>query len=123
MGFQFAQPMIPEGLMHEVYELKKSGGHYDYEHGGQWMPGDETRVPFQGVILPVGSRDLQRDFIGSYTATTQKIYTNGYSMQVGTRIYDPQEDITYTVTQELGHNSLHTMKRYLIDAKEGVAQR
>lgn len=123
MGFQYAQPMIPAGMMHEMYELKKTGGHYDYEHGGQWVSRNEESIPFQGVVLPIGSKDLQRDFIGSYTATSQKIYTNGYSMQVGTRVYDPQENITYTVTQELGHNSLHPMKRYLVDAKEGSAQR
>ncbi len=123
MGFQYAQPRIPSGLMHEMYELKKSGGRYDYEHGGQWVAGNEERIPFQGAVLPIGSKDLQRDFIGAYTATSQKIYTNGYAMRVGTRVYDPQEDIVYTVTQELGHNSLHPMKRYLVDAKEGAAQR
>ena len=121
--FQYAQPMIPSGLMHEMHELKKTGGSYDYKNGGQWVSGDEEQIPFQGVVMPIGSKDLQRDSIGSYTATSQKMYTNGYSMQVGTRVYDPQEDIVYTVTQELGHNSIHPMKRYLIDAKEGASQR
>ncbi len=121
--FRQALPMIPGGLLHEMYELKKSGGHYDYEHGGQWVPGGEERIPFQGAVLPIGSKDLEREFIGAYTRTSQKIYTNGYAMQAGTRVYDPQENITYTVTQELGHNSIHPMKRYLIDAKEGSAER
>lgn len=121
--FQYAQPMIPGGLMHEMYELKMAGGHYDYENGGQWTPGNEERISFQGVVMPVGSKDLQRDFVGAYTATSQKVYTNGYSMQVGTRIYDPQEGIVYTVTQELGHSSIHPMKRYLVDAKEDASQR
>lgn len=121
--FQGIQPMIPIGLLHEMYELKKSGGHYDYKNGGQWVPGNEERIPFQGVVMPVGSKDLQRDLIGSYTATSQKVYTNGYAMQTGTRIYDPQDDTTYTVTQELGHNSIHPMKRYLIDTKEGASER
>lgn len=122
-AFQYAQPMIPAGLLHEMFEIKSSDGSYDFENGGQWIPGKEEKISFQGVILPIGSKDLERDFIGAYTKTTQKVYTNGYAMKVGTRIYDPQEDITYTVTQELGHNSIHPMKRYLIDSKEGAAQR
>lgn len=121
--FQYAQPMIPSGLLREMFEVKNSEGSYDYENGGQWIPGKKEMISFQGVILPIGSKDLERDFIGSYTKTTQKVYTNGYSMKVGTRIYDPLEDITYTVTQELGHNSIHPMKRYLIDSKEGASQR
>lgn len=121
--FQYARPMIPSGMMHEMFELKKTGGQYDPDNGGQWKQGKEERIPFQGVILPIGSKDLEREIIGAYTKTTQKVYTNNYSMLVGTRIYDPQENITYTVTQELGHNSLHPMKRYLIDAKEEAAQR
>lgn len=121
--FQYAQPMIPEGLMHEMFELRKSGGYYDPENGGQWMPGETKKESFWGVILPVGSKDLERELIGSYTRTTQKLYTNGYHLPVGTRIYDPGEETTYTVTQELGHNSIHPMKRYLVDSKEGAAQR
>lgn len=30
-------------------------------------------------------------------------------------------DNTYTVTQELGHNSIHPMKRYLVEARTGAA--
>ena len=42
--FQYAQPMIPSGLMHEMYELKKTGGSYDYKNGGQWVSGDEEQT-------------------------------------------------------------------------------
>lgn len=119
----YAKPMIPAGMLHEMYEVKTEGGYYDSSRGGQWVQGDEKKIPFQGVVLPIGSKDLEREIVGIYTKTTQKIYTNGYSMKVGTRVYDPQEDITYTVTQELGHNSLHPLKRYLVDAKEGADQK
>ncbi len=33
----------------------------------------------------------------------------------------PDSGNTYTVTQELGHNSIHPMKRYLVEARTGAA--
>ena len=52
---------------------------------------------------------------------SEKIYTNGHALQVGAQVYDPDSGNTYTVTQELGHNSIHPMKRYLVEARTGAA--
>ena len=121
-AFQYARPMIPDGLMHEMFEIKRSGGHYAPNHGGQWIPGAEEKIRFMGVILPVSNKDLMREEIGTYGKNSQKIYTNGHSLEVGGKIYDPVDGRTYTVTQELGYNSIHPMKRYLIERKENVSE-
>lgn len=102
--------------MHTMYQLK-SGGQYDQQAGGQWAPAKEERIAFQGVVLPVSDKDLQRAPTGTYSKDSEKIYTNGYALIVGGSVYDPQSDMTYTVTQELGHNSIHPMKRYIVEAK------
>lgn len=109
-------PQIPRALMHTMYQIK-SGGQYDQQAGGQWAPAKEERIAFQGVVLPVSDKDLQRTPTGTYSKDSEKIYTNGYALIVGGSVYDPQSDMTYTVTQELGHNSIHPMKRYIVEAK------
>lgn len=120
---KFATPMIPQSLMHNMYEIIMSGGKYDMDHGGQWHPGEECRVNFQGVVLPVGDKDLIYIDAGAYTKTSRKLYTNGYALKVNGKVYDPQDETIYIVKQELGYNSIHPMRRYLIDEKEGAAQR
>lgn len=117
--FGMAQPMIPGGLLHTMFELKKSGG-YDQSKGGQWVEGDAEKIPFKGVVLPVSDEDLRREITGTVKDITEKIYTNGHTLQVGAQVYDPDSNTTYTVTQELGHNSIHPMRRYLVEARGGA---
>lgn len=116
-------PLIPEGMMHDMYELVKSGGRYSEENGGQWIPGNTEQVKFRGVVLPVNDRDLIYAEAGAYTQYSRKVYTNGYALKVGGQMLDPQDGITYVVKQELGYNSIHPIKRYLIDSEGGVAER
>lgn len=120
---KFAAPLIPDGMMHDMYELAKAGGTYSPENGGQWVPGDEEKVRFRGVILPVNDKDLMYAEAGAYTQYSRKVYTNGHTLGVGGKIYDPQDGVTYVVKQELGYNSIHPIKRYLIDSDGGVAER
>lgn len=107
---------IPSGLMHEMFKLNQEK-ELDVDNGGQWLPTTEKRVSFQGVILPVGSEDLVRAEGGATLNCTEKIYTNGFVLDTGSKVFDPQSGNTYTISQELGHNSLHPMKRYLIERK------
>ena len=120
-SFAYAKPMIPNGLLHEMFEIK-SGAAFQQDNGGQYIPGKETRISFRGVILPVNDKDLIRDAAGTYMHCTEKIYTNGHALQIGARVMD-QDGTVYTITQELGHNSLHPMKRYLIERKGDAAKR
>ena len=121
MAFRMAQPTIPRGLMHTMYDLK-AGSKFDQAQGGQWVPGGATeRTPFKGAVLPVSDKDLVREITGTMSDHSEKIYTNGYALRVGAQVLDPQTNITYTVTQELGHNSIHPMKRYLVEARGEAA--
>lgn len=113
--------MIPEVLLHTMYEIR-SGARFDQANGGQWVPGEESRIPFKGVILPVNNKDLVRDMAGTYVKCTEKVYTNGHMLKNGAQIED-SDGTRYTVTQELGHHSLHPLKRYLIERKEAAAPR
>lgn len=113
--FGGAQPMIPDALLHEMYEIR-SGATFSQEHGGQWIPGEDQKIPFRGVVLPVNDKDLIRDMAGTFSQYTEKIYTNGHALQTGAQVED-FDGTRYTVTQELGHNSLHPIKRYLVERK------
>lgn len=115
-----AQPTIPRGLLHTMYELKAAGG-YDQSKGGQWVPSATSRTPFKGAVLPVSDKDLRRELSGTVTDNSEKIYTNGYALSVGGQVLDPDTKVIYTVTQELGHNSIHPMKRYLVEARKEAA--
>ncbi len=121
LGIFGAQPRIPEGLMHDMYEIR-SGSVFSQENGGQWIQGQDERISFKGIVLPVTDKDLIRDSSGTLTHDTAKIYTNGYALRVGGRVEDI-DGAVYTVTQELDHNSLHTMKRYLVERKGKAAIR
>lgn len=47
-AFKMAQPVIPRGLLHTMYDLK-AGSKFDQSKGGQYIPGGATeRTPFQG---------------------------------------------------------------------------
>lgn len=118
--FKMAQPMIPGGLLHQMFEVK-TGGAINQKKGGQWVPTAPDKIPFQGAVLPVSDKDLRREFTGTVTDITEKVYTNGHTLKVGAQVYDPDTEITYTVTGELGHNSIHPMKRYLVEARGGAS--
>lgn len=120
-SFTYAQPMIPGGLLHDMYEIQ-SGSGFNQANGGQWIPGENKRVLFKGVVLPVNDKDLIRDPGGTFTQCSEKIYTNGHLLQIGARVEDSDGEV-YTVTQELGHNSIHPMKRYLMERKGVAAKR
>lgn len=107
-------PKIPQGLLHDMYAVSQEKK-LDMENGGQWTPGEEVRTKFSGVVLPVGNKDLIRAEAGSTTTYTDKIYTNGFELPILGKVYDPPSGLMYTVSQELGHNSLHPMKRYLVE--------
>lgn len=120
-GFAYAQPMIPGGLLRDMYEIQ-SGSGFSQENGGQWIPGENKKIPFKGVVLPVNDKDLIRDTGGTIVQCSEKIYTNGHILQIGARVEDSNGEV-YTITQELGHNTIHPMKRYLVERKGEAAKR
>ena len=119
--FRGAQPQIPAALLHTLHELE-SGAVFSQETGGQWIPGTGKKTAFQGVILPVTDKDLLRDTGGTITKNTVKIYTNSHKLEVGSRV-EERDGSVYTIVQELDHNSLHPVKRYLAERKGKAAKR
>lgn len=55
----------------------KTGGYYDKQNGGQWVPGGASEEAFQGVVMPLNNEDLKYMDAGTYTINAQKVYTNG----------------------------------------------
>lgn len=120
--FTPSMPEIPGGMLHTMYEVH-ADSKLDQSAGGQFRPGKQKRVEFQGAVLPVSDKDLKYAPQGTYTALSEKVYTNGHALQVGAQVLDPPTGITYTVKQELGHNSLHPLKRYVVETKGRSAAR
>jgi hypothetical protein len=102
--------------MHEMYAVI-STGRYDVLSGGQYVQNPPERVPFQGVVMPVSDKDLRNAPVGTYTEDSEKLYTNGFQLKVGAQVTDPYDGRTYLIEQELQHNSIHPMKRYVVKAK------
>lgn len=117
----FPQPRIPGVLFHTLEHIIRTGGRHDPVRGGQWTPGEEQRVPFQGAVLPVSNKDLQYAPYGTFVGVTQKLYTNGYAMQPGAQVYDPLDGNTYTIKQELAYGPVHPLKRFALECKERSA--
>ena len=118
----FAKPLIPGGLLHTMYDVQSSV-EFNQDKGGQYEHTGTKRIPFQGVVLPISNVDLQYAPQGTFTENSEKVYTNGYELSVGAQVNDPQSGITYTVKQELGHNSIHPMRRYVVEYKGKSAPR
>lgn len=120
-GIIWAGPMIPAGLMRDMYEIR-SGAVFSQEDDGQWRPGDEERIRFKGALLPVTDKELMRDVSGTFTKDQEKIYTNGHMLANGSRV-ETGDGAVYTVIQELGHNTIHPMRRYLVEKKGRAGKR
>jgi len=120
--FGYPRPMIPAGLLHDLIDIQPGTGHYDADNGGQWVQDTPpVEVTFKGVVLPINNEDWQQDTTGTYTVNSQKLYTNGHSLRPGQQVRDTIDGTVYTVKQELQHNSLHSMRRYVIEAKGEAA--
>ena len=120
-GISRVGPMSPPGLMQDVYEIR-SGAVFSQEADGQWIPGDGERIRFKGALLPVTDKELMRDTSGTFTKDQEKIYTNGHALMNGSRV-ETRDGESYTVIQELGHNTIHQMRRYLVEKKGKAGKR
>lgn len=116
----YASPKLPRALLH-ILTVSNRTFVRDTEHGGQSKPVDETVTSFWGVVLPISNLDWKQLPEGSYTQNTQKLYTDDpIEIKPGQIIRDTYDGQQYTVTQELSHNSIHPMLRFLV---EGVVKK
>ena len=119
----FAKPQIPGQLLRNMKKITP-GGSRDAENGGQWKPTlNPVTVMFKGIVLPLSNEDLQYLPEGTYTQNSQKLYTNGATVDVGAQFIDTFDGNTYTVTTELTHGPTHPMKRYLVEARGGASSK
>lgn len=60
--------------------IRQSEGHYDYEQGGIWVPGQEQRIEIRGAVISLSTRELNEQLQygegGAYTRADRKVYTH-----------------------------------------------
>lgn len=113
-------PRLPRALLH-VLTVSKRTFVRDAENGGQSKPVDELVASFWGVVMPLSNKDWKQLPEGSYTENSQKLYTDEtVDIQTGYIIRDTYDGQQYTVKTELNHNSIHPMRRFLV---EGVVKK
>lgn len=116
----YATPRLPRALLHILTVTNRTFVR-DPAHGGQSKPIDEPVTSFWGVVLPLSNLDWKLMPEGSYTENTQKLYTDDpVDIKVGQIIRDTYDGQLYTVKQELAHNTIHPMLRFIV---EGVAKK
>lgn len=116
----YSTPRLPRALLH-ILTASKRAFVRDLDHGGQSKPVDEPAVTFWGVVLPLSNKDWKQLPEGSYTENSQKLYTDELvDISPGNIIRDTYDGQQYTVITELNHNSIHPMRRFLV---EGVAKK
>ena len=76
------------------YILTESAGHYDYSAGGEWVPGVQAWVQFEGAVVPFNREDLPYDENGTYTIEDKKLYTY-QDFKKGAKV--KHKDIIYTI--------------------------
>ncbi len=116
----FAAPRLPRALLH-ILTVSNRTFVRDPNNGGQQRPVDEIVTSFWGVVLPLSNADWKQMPEGTFTKNSQKLYTDDpIDIKAGQIILDTYDGQLYTVKQELSHNSIHSMLRYVV---EGVMKK
>ncbi|MBO6292704.1 MAG: hypothetical protein J6N51_10700 [Selenomonas sp.] len=116
----YATPRLPRALLH-ILTVSNRTFVRDPANGGQSKPVDEPIASFWGIVMPVSDKDWKQLPEGSYEENTQKLYTDDpVDIQPGHIIRDTYDGQLYTVKQELNHNTIHPMRRFLV---EGVVKK
>lgn len=116
----YATPRLPRALLH-ILTVSNRTYVRDPAHGGQSKPVYETTATFWGAVLPLSNKDWKQLPEGSFTSNSQKLYTDDpVDISPGQVIRDTFDGQMYTVTVELNHNSIHPMRRFLV---EGVVKK
>lgn len=113
-----ATPRLPRSLLHILTVSERT---FEKAPGGQMKPVDAVITSFWGVVLPLSNKDWKLLPEGTYTQNSQKLYTDDpVIIKPGQIIRDTYDGQQYTVKQELSHNSIHPMLRFLV---EGVVKK
>lgn len=110
-----ATPRLPRALLH-ILTVSNKTFIRDPAQGGQSRPVEETVTSFWGAILPLSNADWKQLPDGMYSYKSLKLYTDDpVQIQPGQVIRDTFDGNLYTVTNELSHNTLHPMIRYIVE--------
>ena len=116
----FATPMLPRALLH-ILTVSNRTFVRDPAHAGQSKPVNTEVTSFWGVVLPLSNKDWKQLPDGSYTQNSQKLYTDDpVEIKPGQIILDTYDGQSYTVITELSHNTIHPMRRFIV---EGVVRK
>ena len=108
-----ATPRLPRALLHILTVTDRA---FERGPGGQSRPVEKPVKSFWGVVLPLSNLDWKMLPEGTYTQNSQKLYTDDpIDISPGQIIRDTYDGQQYTVKQELSHNSIHPMHRYLVE--------
>lgn len=110
-------PRLPRALLHPIiaYEQVSEPG-----PGGQFKKITKAVSVFNGAVLPLSNEDWKLLPEGSYTQNAQKLYTDGpVTLKPGQIVRDTFDGQRYTVKTMLAHNSLHPMRRYIVEGVVG----
>lgn len=113
-------PRLPKQLLHTMQVVERRFER-SKTHGNQSRPVDTIISEFKGVILPLSNQDLRLLPEGSIIENTQKLYTDDIvSIRPGDIVFDLRDGQRYTVKTLLDHNTIHPMRRYIV---EGVTDK
>jgi hypothetical protein len=112
---KFPAPKLPRALLHILTVSNRTFVH-DAASGGQSKPIDTTVASFWGAVLPLSNKDWKQLPEGSFTQNSQKLYTDDpVSISPGQIIMDTYDGQRYTVKTELAHNTIHPMRRFIVE--------
>ncbi len=112
-------PRLPRALLHILVAYNRT--FMRDGPGGQSRPVDKITASFLGVVMPLSNEDWKLLPEGGYTQNSQKLYTDSFvEIKPGQIIRDTYDGQAYTVKTELDHNSIHPMRRFIV---EGVVKK
>ncbi|TMV49364.1 hypothetical protein FE783_12675 [Paenibacillus mesophilus] len=96
----------------DFQRLQKGGGHYDYAHGGKWVPGYGDPIDMQGIVVPFSYAELQFGSGGTYTQDDRVVFVRKpVSLDIDDRIiYDGHE---YRVLEQADYTEYANFYAYL----------
>ena len=113
-------PKLPRALLH-ILTVSNRTFVRDVANGGQSRPHDEVVASIWGAVLPLSNLDWKLLPEGTYTQNSQKLYTDDLvEIKPGQLIRDTYDGQQYTVLSELAHNTIHPMRRFIV---EGVVKK
>lgn len=93
-----------------IYVIEETEGYYDYDNGGEWVPGQREEVGVTAAILQISTKELNSQTAqygegGLYTTDDRKIYIHK-ALEVGQQVIDREDTANkaYTIDREVDYS-------------------